>query len=92
MTDWDHSYSSEVDQVMGAFMFMERSIFERIGYFDERFFVYYEELDFCLRTKMNGGTVFYNADIMIYHKGCGTTNNYKAFKQKKTTFFCLLFF
>lgn len=79
MTDWDHSTSREVDQVIGAFMFMKRSIFERYGFFDERFFVYYEELDYCLRTKKAGGKVFYNADITIYHKGCGTTSNFKAF-------------
>lgn len=73
MTDWDHESSREVDQVMGAFMFMRTKIFEKHGYFDERFFVFFEELDFCLRVKQSGGRVFYNAEISIYHKGRGTT-------------------
>ena len=80
MTDWDHKESRKVDQVMGAFMFMRNSIFEKLGYFDERFFVYYEELDFSKRLAQLGGTSFYNSDIKAIHIGGGTTNNVKTFR------------
>lgn len=80
MTDWDHKESRKVDQVMGAFMFMRNSIFEKLGYFDERFFVYYEELDFSKRLAQLGGTSFYNSDINAVHSGGGTTNNVKTFR------------
>lgn len=80
MTDWDHSESRLVDQVMGAFMFMRKSIFNRNGYFDERFFVYYEEVDFTKRLSMQGGKVFYNKDIIAIHSGEGTTKSVKAFR------------
>lgn len=73
MTDWDHQTSRKVDQVMGAFMLMRRSIFDRIGYFDERYFVYYEELDFSLRLKQAGGVSYFNADVKAIHVGGGTT-------------------
>jgi len=79
MTDWDHGESREVDQVMGAFMFMRKSIFDKHGFFDEQFFVYYEELDFSYRVKKNGGKIFYNADCSIYHKENGTTKNVPSF-------------
>lgn len=80
MTDWDHRNSKKVDQVMGAFMFMRVSIFEQLGYFDERFFVYYEELDFSKRLSDARGVSYFNAAIQATHSGGGTTNNVKAFR------------
>ncbi len=80
MTDWDHKDSRFVDQVMGAFMFMRTSIFEKTGYFDERFFVYYEELDFSKRLAKLGGKSYYNAEIRAIHSGAGTTRDVKGFR------------
>lgn len=80
MTDWDHNESRQVDQVMGAFMFIRKNIFEQIGYFDERFFVYFEEVDFCKRLSVDGGKTFYNKDIKAIHSGEGTTHSVKAFR------------
>ncbi|MEP7141840.1 MAG: glycosyltransferase family 2 protein [Ferruginibacter sp.] len=78
MTDWNHLQSSCVDEVMGAFMFMHIDIFKKLGYFDERFFVYYEELDFSLRLAKAGGKTFYNSEIKAVHSGMGTTEAIKA--------------
>lgn len=80
MTDWDHTNSRYVDQVMGAFMFMRTTIFEKVGYFDERFFVYYEDLDFSKRVAISGGHSYYNSNIKAMHSGGGTTENVKAFR------------
>ncbi len=80
MTDWGHKESKKVDQVMGAFMFMRSSLFKKIGYFDERFFVYYEELDFSKRLTLSGGKSFYNYEISAIHSGEGTTSNVKSFR------------
>lgn len=80
MTDWNHEESRFVDQVMGAFMFLRRSIFDKIGFFDEDFFVYYEELDFSLRLAKAGGRTFYNTTINAIHSGEGTTKSVKAFR------------
>lgn len=80
MTDWDHKESKQVDQVMGAFMFMRRTIFDKVGYFDERFFVYFEELDFARRLVGKKGISFYNANIKALHTGEGTTHSVKAFR------------
>ncbi len=80
MTEWDHKTSRVVDQVMGAFMFMRHSVFEKVGYFDEQFFVYFEELDFSKRLSMIGGKSFFNANIKAIHSGEGTTSSVKAFR------------
>lgn len=80
MLDWDHEQSRYVDQVMGAFMFMRKKLFEKIRYFDERFFVYYEEVDFCKRLAGIHGKVFYTTAIQAIHSGEGTTQAVKAFR------------
>lgn len=80
MNEWNHKESRFVNQVIGAFMFMRKSIFEKIGFFDERFFVYYEEVDFSKRLSEIGGNSFFNAHIKAIHSGEGTTNSVKAFR------------
>jgi N-acetylglucosaminyl-diphospho-decaprenol L-rhamnosyltransferase len=80
MTDWDHTESRFSDQVMGAFMLIRKTVFDKLGYFDERFFVYYEEVDFCKRLSLINGKVFYNTAIKSIHSGEGTTNKVKAFR------------
>jgi GT2 family glycosyltransferase len=52
----------------GCFLFVHKSIFEKIGFFDESFFVYFEDADFCLRCNKLGYNVFYLAENTIYHK------------------------
>ena len=80
MTDFNHKRSRFVDQVMGAFMFMRKSIFSKLGYFDEQFFVYFEEVDFSKRLAENKGKSFFSAEIKAIHSGEGTTNSVKAFR------------
>ena len=80
MSDWDHKTSRYVDQVMGAFMFMRHSVFEKVGYFDEQFFVYSEELDFSKRLSDIGGKSYFNTDITAIHSGEGTTQSVKAYR------------
>ena len=80
MSDWDHKTSRYVDQVMGAFMFMRHTVFEKVGYFDEQFFVYSEELDFSKRLSDIGGKSYFNTDITAIHSGQGTTISVKAFR------------
>lgn len=80
MTDFNHQESRFVDQVMGAFMFMRKSIFSKLGYFDEQFFVYFEEVDFSKRLAENKGKSFFSAEIKAIHSGEGTTNSVKAFR------------
>lgn len=80
MLDWDHTDSRFVDQVMGSFMLMRRNIFDIIGYFDERFFVYYEDLDFAYRVSQAGGKCYYTTELQIHHVGGGASKNVLAMR------------
>jgi len=68
----------EVDQVIGAFFLVRRSLFESLNGFDERFFIYFEEVDFSLRAKRKGFSSYYLADTFLYHKGGGSSGRIKA--------------
>lgn len=78
MTDWDHKDSRRVDHVMGAYFFMRKEVFDQVKGFDERYFVYLEDLDFSLSAKKLGWDSYYLADVKIYHKGGGTSDQIKA--------------
>lgn len=60
---------AEVDWVPGAYSIIRREALERIGYFDQRFFLYYEEVDLCLRIKEAGYELWYWPDIAVVHIG-----------------------
>ena len=72
--------ANEVDAVSGAFLMIRRQVVDKIGKLDERFFMYGEELDWCLRTKKAGWKVMYYPDAEIIHyKGeCSKSNCRKA--------------
>ena len=71
MRDWDHRETRPVDIVMGAFLLVRRPIFETVGGFDERFFVYYEEVDFLHSVHAAGLQSYYLTTTQAYHKGGG---------------------
>jgi N-acetylglucosaminyl-diphospho-decaprenol L-rhamnosyltransferase len=78
LTEWPHDESRKVDQVIGAFLFIRRSVFEQIERFDERFFMYYEDLDLALRAKLQGWSSEYLIEARAVHFGGGTTSGIKG--------------
>jgi len=72
MVDWDHCQTRAVDQVMGAFFLIRGSLFRQLSGFDERFFVYWEEVDLSLRAKNLGAFSYFLSDYHAYHRGQGT--------------------
>lgn len=81
MVEWDHCSSREVDQVIGAYFLVRRPLFEELGGFDERFFVYYEEVDFSSRAAERGAASYYLVGHPVIHAGAGTTDRVLAFRQ-----------
>ena len=61
--------SRPVDQVIGAFFLVRRSLFDRLEGFDERYFLYYEEVDFCRRAASLGAATFFLSDAKVHHIG-----------------------
>lgn len=78
MSDWNHGESREVDHVIGAFFLVRREVFARLNGFDERFFVYLEDLDFSLRARQAGWRSFYLTDTRAHHRGGGTSDQIKS--------------
>lgn len=78
MTEWDHATTRDVDQVMGAFFLVRRSLFEALGGFDERFFVYFEDADFSYRARAQAWRSLYLAQARARHWGGGTSRQVKA--------------
>ncbi len=67
MTHQDPDIIQEVDAVSGSCMMIPRRIFDEIGAFDERFFMYFEDTDFCFRVQKAGYRVVYNPNTQIIH-------------------------
>jgi GT2 family glycosyltransferase len=75
---WDHLESRVVDHVIGAFYLMRRELFQRLSGFDERFFVYLEDLDFSLRARQLGACCYYSTETHAYHQGGGTSDRVRG--------------
>jgi N-acetylglucosaminyl-diphospho-decaprenol L-rhamnosyltransferase len=63
----------EVDWVAGASMMIRREVFDDVGLFDEKFFLYFEETDFCRRAKLKGWSTHYARGSAVAHIGGAST-------------------
>ena len=79
-----HDHPQEVDWVPGTFTIIRKTMLDAIGAFDERFYIYYEETDLCLRAKKAGWKVFFIHDAEVMHIGgaCSKTRKDKTFDNK----------
>ena len=69
MTDWAHDETRRVEHVMGAFLVIRRAVFEAVGGFDERFFVFYDDLDLARRVAEAGHGIVYLTSARAVHTG-----------------------
>lgn len=68
MSDWDHNSLRDVDWMLGACLLIRRSALRDVGLMDERFFLYFEDVDWCYRMKKGGWRVCYLPEaVMIHH-------------------------
>ena len=66
---WDHCSVRACDWVPGCFYLVRRTVVERVGLFDPRFFLYYEEVDHCHSIKQAGYEVVYFPGTTVVHLG-----------------------
>lgn len=74
---FNDNYLKEVDYVIGCSMLLDIKNINLEFYFDENFFIYFEEADLCRRIKLNDGKVFCSSKLLIHHeahKGSSATN------------------
>jgi len=62
-----------IDWVSGASMMIRREVIDTIGGFDEGYFLYFEETDFCLRAARAGFSTWYVPESRVMHAGCQST-------------------
>lgn len=74
-TDWNEI--TEVDVIAGCFMLVRKDAVKDIGMLDERFFMYAEETDWCLRFKKAGWKILYAPVGQIIHLGGATSKKVK---------------
>ena len=67
LTYLDENQTYEVDAVSGSFMMIRKDVYEKVGGFDERFFMYGEDLDLCYRVQQAGYKVFYIHNTQVIH-------------------------
>ena len=66
---WDHASVRQCDWVPGCYYLVRREVIERVGLFDPRYFLYYEEVDHCRAVKAAGWDVTYFPDTTVIHLG-----------------------
>jgi len=80
--DFDYSKTQEVDQLMGSFFMIRKKLLDEIGLFDERLFIWFEEVDFCKRAKNKDWQIFYYPEAEIIHQKAASFSQVLPFKNQ----------
>jgi GT2 family glycosyltransferase len=88
---FNYNISQPVEQVMGACFLVKKSLFEQLGGFDEKFFIWLEEVDLCKRTLGLNKLIYYEKNARATHIG-GQSFNQVSGCEKNKIFFSSLFY
>ncbi len=66
---WDHASVRDCDWVPGCYFLVRKEVIDQVGLFDPRYFLYYEEVDFCFSAKRAGWLVTYFPHTSVVHLG-----------------------
>lgn len=75
--------TQDVDSIMGAFMWIRREVLDRVGLFDERYFIWFEEVDYCKMVSDAGWVNRHYADVEITHHKGHTFSKIATFKKQR---------
>lgn len=78
---WESQKKITADWVAATAMFIRRDLFQRLGGFDEKFFMYFEDVDLCRRVQKTGKKIIYFPGLTVMHSGGSSFENKK--NQKK---------
>jgi GT2 family glycosyltransferase len=73
----------ETEFVTGCLMAFDKGVIDKIGFWDENYFLYYEDADYCERTKKHGIKLYYDPSIIIWHKNAQSTDGSGSKLQQK---------
>lgn len=81
--DFNYQSTQEVEQLMGACMMIRREVFEQVGIFDETFFLWFDEVDFCRRVyDRSSYKIYYNAHSHLIHAGGDSFDKLRSLKKQ----------
>jgi GT2 family glycosyltransferase len=63
----------ETDFITGCLFCFNKKVVKKVGFWDERYFLYFEDADYCFRAKNKGFKLYYNPKIVIWHKNAKST-------------------
>lgn len=78
MAGWDHAAERTLEAVTGAAFMVRKDVIERVGGFDEEFFMYYEEMDFFRRLRQSGFSLDLLPSACVAHVGGGSSGGFNA--------------
>ena len=67
--DLPENLTHQIEAASGSFLLLRREVLREAGGFDERFFLYAEDLDWCLRVREHGFSIYYCAEAEVLHYG-----------------------
>jgi len=70
---FDYGRRSDVEQPMGTFLMIRRSVLETVGLLDERFPIFFNDVDWCYRARRAGCRIVYDPSVTVIHYGGAST-------------------
>lgn len=80
----EHTQKKKFDYIHGASMFIPKKVLKQVGYLNEEYFLYYEELDLVERVKKLNLSLYWCKKSIIQHKGGGSAGTKSAANPKKS--------
>jgi GT2 family glycosyltransferase len=93
MTDFDYDKEAMVDSIRGSFFCIRREMIEQIGGLDERYFIWFEEVDYCREVIRAGYRIMYTPHIRCHDfvgqsfSQVGSLRKQKMFTESMITYF-----
>ena len=75
LTGGEYSHRREVEVAIGCSLLLRAAALREVGLFDEAYFAYHEDVDWCLRARALGWTLLYEPWSRVFHRGSGSTAN-----------------
>ncbi|MDN3509640.1 MAG: glycosyltransferase family 2 protein [Candidatus Neptunochlamydia sp.] len=82
-SEWRHPIS--LDYVCGVALFVQAEVFRKVGLFEPRYFLFWEDSDFCIRAKEGGFSATVCPEAILYHK---VSASFSGGKPHMTYFWC----
>ena len=68
MNNFDHNHEREVEQPMGAALMIKQSVLKEVDYFDNRYDMFFNDVDLCKKVKLAGKKIIFYPEAQIIHK------------------------